>query len=90
MIEVDRCLSPSWGLSIRPRREVDRGDCGSDSDEEEELDIDKVIEGRCEDSPRAVDLQETGSGKEAVAVVVVVCELCMGGVRGFNRSSLSF
>jgi hypothetical protein len=73
IIVFDLCLSPSRGLSIRVRRELDRGDVWwgkSESDEEAEapLDIEGDIEGRGTRSLGSDSVIETGSGKGAVAV----------------------
>lgn len=71
MIVLDRCLSPSLGLSIRVRLEEARGEveCGrSDSDEEELLDTEGEMEGREGLSRGSGVVIETGLGCGAVAV----------------------
>jgi len=71
MIVFDRCRSPSRGLSIRVRREEDRGDVGdiadSDSeDEDEALEMEGDIEGRVGTSTERDAFIEAGRGNEAV------------------------
>jgi len=75
MIVFDRCRSPSRGLSIRVRREEDRGDVGDiadsdseDEDEDEALDIEGDIEGRVGRSSDSVAIIGAGFGREDVTV----------------------